>query len=190
MTILGLGISLLSYSRKSRSLAGSVVQWGGSIGTPCGARLGQRRDFPASAETCLSGPQACVCSTASSRGFCLPRIVGSSPCPQGGGGVGGEPAPGRSQEDGCPGGFSPLRIPEASALLPEADLCSLGSHTGLSDRVCLVQVSFRGRTNNSKGSCLSIYFRVQKKKTDGELVEDSHSGCGWQGGPQFCKSSI
>lgn len=26
MTILGLGISLLSYSRKSRSLAGSVVQ--------------------------------------------------------------------------------------------------------------------------------------------------------------------
>lgn len=159
MTILGLGISLLSYSRTSRSLAGSVVQWGGSTGTPCGARLGLRRDFPASAETCLSGPQACVCSTASSRGYCLPRIVGSSPCPQGR----------RSQHLGDPrktgARVGSLRTPEASALLPEArPLFSLESQPGLSDRVCLVQVSFRGRTNNSRGSCLSIYFRVKKKE--------------------------
>lgn len=30
----------------------------------------------------------------------------------------------------------------------------------------------------------------ENKRTDGELVGDAHSGCGWQGGPQFCKSSI
>lgn len=34
MTILGLGISLLCYSRKSRSLAGSVVQWEAPKGLP------------------------------------------------------------------------------------------------------------------------------------------------------------
>lgn len=84
MTILGLGISLPSYSRKCRSLAGSVVQWEALQGLPAmpgWAREG--RDFPASVETCLSGPQAWVCSTASSRGHCLPRTMGSSPCPQG-----------------------------------------------------------------------------------------------------------
>ena len=71
---------------------------------------------------------------------------------------------GRSQGDGCPGGFPSPRTQEASAPLPEADLCSPGSQTGLSGRVCLVQVSLRSRTNNSKGSCLPVYFRVRKKR--------------------------
>lgn len=143
---------------------------GGSKGTPCGAWLGQGRDFPASAETCFSGLQACVCSTASSRGYGLPRTVGSSPGPQD---LGSQLLGGPGKTGALVG--SPPREPGSICTPSEADLCSPGSQTGLSDRVYLVQASLRGRTNNSKGSCLPIHFRAsqEKKRTDGELVEDS-----------------
>lgn len=163
-----------------------MVQWGGSTGTPCGAWLGQGRDFPASAETCLSGPQACVCSTASSRGYCLPRTVGSRPCPQGQG----------SQHGEVPGRRMPWWVP-----LPEnpGSICTPSRSRPLFSRVTdwliwqgLPSPSFIKEQDKQLQRKLppSLLQSQEKKRTDGELVGDAHSGCGWQGGLQFSKSSI
>lgn len=123
---------------------------------------GPGKGFPCFCGTCLSGPGACICSIASCRGYCSLRTVRDSPYLA-------------REASTCevPGSLVPWWAPlpgnpEAVALLPETDLFSAGSQAGLSDGVHLVQVSLRGRTRNSEGSCLPVYFRIEsrKKKAD------------------------
>lgn len=106
-TILGLGISLLSYSKKPRSLAGSAAQWGRLHRDSLRGLAGQGRDFPASGGTCLSGPQLRVCSTLSR------RLLLSTDC-------GWQSLSGRRSQHlgglgkaGCPGGHCSLGSPAA-----------------------------------------------------------------------------
>lgn len=79
-TILGLGISFLSCSRKPRSLAGSVVQWGGPTGTPCMALEGSGKGFPCFWWDLPFRSPGLYLPHTLSQSYCFPRTVGGSPC--------------------------------------------------------------------------------------------------------------
>lgn len=112
MTILGLGISLLCYSRKSRSLAGSVVQWEAPKGLPAVPGWAREGISLLLLRPAFRPPGLCL------QHSLFQRLRPSKDCGQQSWTTRpGEPASGRSREDGCPGGFSSLRTPEASALL-------------------------------------------------------------------------